>query len=80
MRAGKKVILVIDGSKRAGALIKRGFQTLPWRVILGNKKGNILFKPLFCWGLGLLGITRTEGNFLTSYLPFYYLLMDSTND
>lgn len=80
MRAGKKVILVIDGSERTRALIKRGFPTLPWRVILGNKKGNILFKPLFCWGLGLLGITRTEGNFLTSYLPFYYLLMDSPND
>ncbi|NWD09801.1 DUF3800 domain-containing protein, partial [Pseudomonas gingeri] len=45
MRAGKKVILVIDGSKRAGALIERGFETLPWRVILGNKKGNIGLAP-----------------------------------
>jgi len=57
--------------------MERGFQALPWRVILGNKKGNILFKPLFCWGLGLSGITQTKGNFLTHYLPFYYLLKSS---
>ncbi|MDP9525372.1 hypothetical protein [Pseudomonas protegens] len=60
--------------------MERGFQTLPWRVILGNKKGNILFKPLFCWGLGLSGITQAEGNFLTNYLPFYYLLSGSPSD
>ena len=80
MRAGKKVILVIDGSERTRALIKRVFQTLPWRVILGNEKGNILFNSLFCWGLGLSGITQTEGNFLTNYLPFYYLLKGYLSD
>jgi hypothetical protein len=30
---GERVILVIDGSKLDGALIERGFQPLPQRVI-----------------------------------------------
>lgn len=32
-RGGKRVILVIGRSERAGAFIDRGFQPLPWRVI-----------------------------------------------
>ncbi len=72
-RGGKRVILVIDRSERAVALVERGFQSLPWRVILGNERGNILFKSPFYWVWRLAGITSTESNFLTYYLPYYYL-------
>lgn len=72
-RGGKRVILVIGRSERAGALVERGFQPLPWRVILGNERGNILFKPPIYWVWRLTGITSTESNFLTYYLPYYYL-------
>ena len=65
-RGGKRVILVIGGSERAGARIGRGFQSLPWGVILGNGRGNILLRPPFCWGWRLTGITRCESNFLTT--------------
>ena len=40
---------------------------------IGNERGNILFKPPFYWVWRLIGITSPEGNFLTTYLPCYYL-------
>jgi len=47
--AGKRVILVSKGSKRAGAPVALDSHVLPQRVISGKGKGNILFKLLFYW-------------------------------
>lgn len=47
--AGKRVILVSKGSKRAGAPVALDSHLLPQRVISGKRKGNILFKLLFYW-------------------------------
>lgn len=40
--AGKKVILVSRGEKMAAALIGRGLNVLPLKVILGKERGNNL--------------------------------------
>jgi hypothetical protein len=45
LRAGKKVILVIGVGIRATALVFRGFEQLPEKVIYGKGKGNFSVTP-----------------------------------